>query len=141
MGVPGDINKGTRRPVLGARRMAARLSAGSFGTVVAAAGANLPLGRTVAMRADASYQRSDSLYDVEDNATFAAGATARLLLAPSDTLPLPLAIDHFEDRHDATYPGLPPIPAAFPPQPGRIARTPNRPRPARGPAPGGSPGE
>ena len=121
----GVINKVTRRPVLGARRLDAMLSAGSFGTVVAAAGANLPLGRTVAVRADASYQRSDSLYDVEDNATFAAGATASLLLAPSDTLSLLLAIDHFEDRYDATYQGLPLIPAAFARDPGGIVRTQN----------------
>jgi iron complex outermembrane receptor protein len=109
----GVINKVTRKPVPGETRMDALLSAGSFDTLTAAAGINVPLGREVALRADASYQRSDSLYDVEDNATFSAGLTASLLVRPVEDVTLLIAVDHFEDRYDATYQGLPLIPAAF----------------------------
>lgn len=109
----GVINKVTRKPVLGETHLDALLSVGSFETVFAAAGMNLPVSETVAVRADASYQRSASLYDVDDNDTTSAGVTGSVLLRPSDDLSLLVAIDHFEDRYDATYQGLPLIPAAF----------------------------
>jgi iron complex outermembrane recepter protein len=109
----GVINKVTRKPVLGERHVDALVSAGSFETVFAAGGVNLPVTSTVAIRADASYQRSDSLYDVENNDTFSAGLTGSLLVRPSDALSLLVAVDHFEDRYDATYQGLPLIPGRF----------------------------
>ena len=109
----GVINKVTRKPVLSETHMDALVSAGSFDTIFAGAGVNVPLARDVALRADASYQRSDSLYDVEDNATFSAGLTASLLVRPAPDVTLLVAMDHFEDRYDATYQGLPLIPAAF----------------------------
>ncbi|WP_375285869.1 TonB-dependent receptor [Sphingomonas sp.] len=109
----GVINKVTRKPVLGERHLDGLVSAGSFDTVFAGAGVNLPVSATIAVRADASYQRSDSLYDVENNATFSAGLTASALFRPSADLSLLLAVEHFEDRYEATYQGLPLIPAAF----------------------------
>jgi iron complex outermembrane receptor protein len=109
----GVINKVTRKPILGKRHMDGFLSAGSFDTVFAAAGINLPVSATVAIRADASYQRSDSLYDVENNDTFSAGLTTSILFRPSDDLSLLVALDHFEDRYDATYQGLPLIPGQY----------------------------
>jgi iron complex outermembrane receptor protein len=109
----GVINKVTRKPVLGERHLDALLSVGSFDTVFAAGGVNLPVSPTIAVRADASYQRSDSLYDVDNNDTFSAGLTASALWKPSDRLSLLVAIDHVEDRYDATYQGLPLIPAQY----------------------------
>lgn len=109
----GVINKVTRRPVIGERHLDALISVGSFDTLFAAAGTNLPLSSTLAIRADASYQRSDSLYDVDNNQTFSAGLTASALWRPSDRMSLLVAVDHFEDRYDATYQGLPLIPRAF----------------------------
>ncbi|WP_294197906.1 TonB-dependent receptor [uncultured Sphingomonas sp.] len=113
----GVINKVTRKPVLGERHLDSLLSLGSFGTVFAGGGVNLPVSATVAIRADASYQRSDSLYDVDDNDTFSAGLTASALWKPDDRLSLLLAVDHFEDRYDATYQGLPLIPRRYALQP------------------------
>jgi iron complex outermembrane receptor protein len=109
----GVINKVTRKPVLGEAHMDGLLSVGSFDTVYAAGGVNVPLGAQVALRADASYQRSDSLYDVDNNDTMSAGLTASLLFRPHADVSLLVAVDHFEDRYDATYQGLPLIPAAF----------------------------
>ncbi len=106
----GVVNKVTRKPVLGERYLDTLLSVGSFATVFAAGGVNLPLSSTIAVRADASYQRSDSLYDVDNNDTLSAGLTASALWRPSDRLSLLVAVDHFEDRYDATYQGLPLIP-------------------------------
>ena len=109
----GVINKVTRKPVLGESHLDTLLSVGSFDTVFAAGGVNLPVSSTIAARADASYQRSDSLYDVDNNDTFSAGLTASALWRPSDRLSLLVAVDHFEDRYDATYQGLPLIPGQY----------------------------
>ena len=109
----GVVNKVTRKPVLGERHLDTLLSVGSFATVFAAGGVNLPLTSTIAVRADASYQRSDSLYDVDNNDTLSAGLTASALWRPSDRLSLLVAVDHFEDRYDATYQGLPLIPGQY----------------------------
>ena len=103
----GVINKVTRRPVIGERHVDTLLSVGSFDTLFAEGGVNLPVSSTIAVRADASYQRSDSLYDVDDNDTFSAGLTASALWRPSERVSLLIAVDHFEDRYDTTYQGLP----------------------------------
>jgi len=109
----GVVNKVTRRPVPNERRLDTLLSVGSFDTVFVGAGVNLPVSSMIAVRADASYQRSDSLYDVDDNDTFSAGLTAATLWRPSDRVSLLVAVDHFEDRYDATYQGLPLIPGRY----------------------------
>ena len=109
----GVINKVTRKPVLGERHLDSLVSVGSFDTVSAAGGVNLPVTSTIAVRADASYLRSDSLYDVDDNDSFSAGLTASALWRPSDRLSLLVAVDHFEDRYDSTYQGLPLIPGQY----------------------------
>lgn len=109
----GVINKVTRKPVLGERAVDLMISGGSFGTVYGAGGVNLPVSAAIAIRADASYRRSDSLYDVDRNATRSAGLTASALIKPSDRLSLLIAIDHFEDRYDSSYQGLPLISARY----------------------------
>lgn len=119
----GVINKVTRKPVLGERRLDSLISVGSFDTLMAAGGVNLPVSDTFAVRADASYQRSDSLYDVENNDTFSAGLTASALWRPSDRVSLLVAVDHFEDRYSSTYQGLSLIPAAFALRPSDAVRS------------------
>ncbi len=109
----GVIDKMTRKPVRGERHVDTLFSVGSFDTVFAAAGVNLPVTTAVAVRTDASYQRSDSLYGVDDNDTLSAGLTASALWQPSDRLSLLVAVDHFEDRYGATYQGLPLIPGRY----------------------------
>jgi len=121
----GVINKVTRKPVPGERHLDARLSIGSFDTVFAGGGVNLPLSSTIAVRADASYQRSDSLYDVENNDTVSAGLTAAALWRPGDRLSLLVAVDRFEDRYDATYQGLPLIPDRYALRPSGAVTTAN----------------
>lgn len=108
----GVINKVTRKPVFDGNHMDGLLSYGSFNTLTAAGGINLQLSDTVALRADASYLRSDSLYDVDDNATRSAGLTASLLFRPSDSLSILVAVDHYNDRYESSYQGVPLISVA-----------------------------
>uniref|UniRef100_UPI0035CC491B TonB-dependent receptor n=1 Tax=uncultured Sphingomonas sp. TaxID=158754 RepID=UPI0035CC491B len=121
----GVINKVTRKPTLDGNHMDGLLSFGSFDTLEAAAGVNLMLSDSVALRADASYQHSDSLYEVDNNVTQSSGLTASLLFKPSSDLSILLAVDHFEDRYDATYQGVPFVPAAVARDPSDALRSSN----------------
>ncbi len=103
----GVINKVTRKPMLDGDHLDGLLSVGSFDTLTAASGVNLKLSDTVAIRADASYMRSDSLYDVDDNATRSSGLTASMVFKPSADLSVLIAVDHYADRYDSSYQGLP----------------------------------
>lgn len=103
----GVINKVTRKPRFDGDHMDFLLRAGSFETVEGAAGVNLRISDRVALRADASYMRSASLYDVADNATRSAGLTASILIRPVDGMSLLFAVDHYDDRYDSSYQGLP----------------------------------
>lgn len=109
----GVVNKVSRRPVFDGNHLDGLLSIGSFDTATAAGGVNFQLSDTLALRADASTMRSDSLYDVENNATRASGLTASLLFRPSDTLSILVAVDHFSDRSDSAYQGAVLMPRAF----------------------------
>ncbi len=120
----GVINKVTRKPVLRERYLDSLVSWASFDTVFAGAGINMPIGPTVAIRADASYLHSDSLYDVDRNTTFSAGLTGSALWRPSDRLSLLIAVDHFEDRYDSSYQGLPLIPGRYALDPSDAVTTP-----------------
>lgn len=108
----GVINKVTRKPVLDGDHMDALLTYGSFRTLEAAGGVNLALSDTAAIRADASYQRSDSLYDVDDNDTRSSGLTASLLWKPATDLSVLVGVDHFADRYGSSYQGAPLVAAA-----------------------------
>lgn len=108
----GVINKVTRKPVFDGDHMDGLLSFGSFDTLTAAGGVNLRLSDTVAVRADASYMRSDSLYDVEDNDTRSAGLTGSILFRPMADLSLLFAVEHYDDRYDSSYQGVPLVAAA-----------------------------
>jgi iron complex outermembrane receptor protein len=109
----GVINKVTRKPQFDGDHMDGLLSYGSFDTLTAAGGVNLQLSDIIALRADASMMRSDSLYDVRDNETRSSGLTASLLIRPADDLSILIAVDHYNDRYDSSYQGLPLVPAAI----------------------------
>lgn len=109
----GVVNKVTRKPEFTGDHMDALLSYGSFDTLTAAGGVNYRLSDTLAVRADASIMRSDSLYDVDDNRTRSTGLTASLLFKPSDDLSILVAVDHYNDRYDSSYQGALLIPLAY----------------------------
>jgi iron complex outermembrane recepter protein len=109
----GVINKVTRKPAFDGNHIEGLLSAGSFNTVSAAAGVNLQLSETLALRADASNLHSDSLYDVEDNQTRSTGLTASLAFKPSSTLSILVAVDHYSDHYASAYQGAPLLPLAY----------------------------
>lgn len=119
----GVINKVTRKPRFDGTGFDAMLSAGSFGTTTVAAGANLPLSETLALRVDASQLRSASLYDVDANRTRSRGLTASALWRPRGELSVLVAVDRYSDRYDATYQGLPLVPAAVARDPSGIVRS------------------
>ena len=109
----GVVNKVTRKPSLDAATFDGLASYGSFDTLMLAGGANVPLTGTLALRADASHMRSDSLYDVERNRTVADSLTASLLFQPAADLSVLLAIDNYADRYDTPYQGAPLVPAGY----------------------------
>ncbi|WP_404478919.1 TonB-dependent receptor [Novosphingobium sp. BL-52-GroH] len=121
----GVINKVTRKPTFDGNHMDSLLSYGSFNTLSAAGGINYQLSDTLAVRADASYLHSDSLYDVDNNETRSAGLTASLLFRPSDNLSVLLAVDHYNDRADSAYQGAVLIPLAYARDPSNAVSTAN----------------
>lgn len=109
----GVVNKVTRKPTFEGNHIDALLSFGSFNTLSTAAGVNLQLSDTIALRADASYLHSDSLYDVDNNETRSTGLTASLSFKPVGDLSILVAVDHYSDQYDTSYQGAPLIPRAF----------------------------
>jgi iron complex outermembrane receptor protein len=121
----GVINKVTHKPSFDGHHMDALLSYGSFDTLSAAGGVNYQLSDKLALRADASYLHSRSLYDIDDNETRASGLTASLLFRPSDDLSILLAVDHYSDRADSAYQGAVLIPLAYARDPSHAVATGN----------------
>ena len=121
----GVINKVTRKPTLDRTYIDAMLSYGSFDTLTTAAGINVKLSDDVAVRADASRMRSDSLYDVENNRTRSSGLTASLLYKPAQNLTVLLAVDHYNDKYDSSYQGVPLVSAAVARDPSKALRSAN----------------
>lgn len=109
----GVVNKVTRKPQFDGNHMDSLLSYGSFDTLTAAGGVNYQLSDKLAVRADASMMRSDSLYDVDDNDTRSSGLTASLLFKPTEDLSILVAVDHYNDRYDSSYQGALLIPVAY----------------------------
>ena len=113
----GVINKVTRKARLDGDRIEGMLSYGSFNTITMAGGINLQLSSSVAVRADASLMNSDSLYDVDDNRTRSAGLTGSILYQPVVDFSLLLAVDHYSDKYDSSYQGVPLVSRAVARQP------------------------
>lgn len=109
----GVINKVTRKPTFDGNHMDNLMSFGSFDTITAAGGVNYQLSDTVAVRADASYLHSDSLYDVDSNQTRSTGLTASVLFRPSADLSVLVAVDHYNDNYDSAYQGIALIPRRY----------------------------
>lgn len=103
----GAVNMITRKASLDGQHVDGMFSAGSFNTRRAAIGVNQPLSDTVAVRADISSLRSDSLYNIDHQNTTALGLTGSLLYTPNDDLSMLFAVDHFDDEYDSTYQGAP----------------------------------
>lgn len=121
----GAVNLVTRKPTLDEQKLEGLLSTGSFGTRRGAIGINQPLSDTMAVRADASYVRSDSFYDVDDQNTTAFNLSASLLFKPSDDLSMLFAFDHDYDEYDSTYNGSPMVPASVARNPSGIVSSKN----------------
>jgi iron complex outermembrane receptor protein len=109
----GVINKVTRKPVFGDNHRDVLLSYGSFDSFTTAGGLNQKLTEKVAVRADVSYMRSDSLYDVQDNKTRSSGVTGSLLFQPSPDMSVLVAVDHYNDLYSGTYQGVPLVPGTI----------------------------
>lgn len=101
----GAINFVPRRPKLGETSGELLASYGSFDTARLAGDLNLPLGDTVAARANASVSRSSGWIDDTDSRTFAASGA--LLFRPSDRFSATLSVDYFEDKFLTAYYGTP----------------------------------
>ncbi|MDP5280197.1 TonB-dependent receptor [Sphingomonas sp. DG1-23] len=101
----GAINFVPRRPKLDGASGELLASYGSFDSARLAGDLNLPLGKTVAVRGDASFARSSGWIDDTDSRTFAASAS--LLFKPGDRFALTLSADRFEDRFLTAYYGTP----------------------------------
>lgn len=121
----GVINKVTRKPDFNGTHVDGLLSYGSFDTLTTAAGVNLLLSDTIALRFDASNMRSDSLYDVDNHRTRSSGLTGSLLFKPSADLSVLVAIDHYDDRYNGTYQGMPMISADVARDPSKALRSAN----------------
>lgn len=121
----GAINKVTRKPTLDGNHFDALASYGSFNTSTLAAGANVQLSDSAALRVDASQMQSDSLYDVDRNKTRSRGLTGSVLLKPGRDLSVLVALDHYEDRYDGTYQGVPLVQAAVAREPSAILQSRN----------------
>ncbi len=119
----GVINKVTRKPTFEGNEFDALASYGSFNTSMVAAGANFQLSDTAAVRIDASQLKSDSLYDVDRNDTRSRGLTASMLLKPTSDLSVLVALDHYNDLYETTYPGLPLVQAATARDPSDIVQS------------------
>jgi iron complex outermembrane receptor protein len=121
----GIINKVTRKPSFDGTHLDGLLSYGSFNTMTTAAGLNLQLSDKVALRADASNMRSDSLYDVANNKMRSTGLTASLLFRPGSDVSVLVAVDHYNDRYNGTYQGVPLVAASAARDPSSIVTTTN----------------
>lgn len=120
----GVINKVTKKPTFDGNHADTLLSVGSFGTTMAAAGVNLQLSETAAFRLDASSLQSDSLYDINNNATKSQGVTSSVLLKPHADLSVLVALDYFHDRYASTYQGVPLVSSAVARNPSNIVSAP-----------------
>lgn len=101
----GAINFVPRRPKLGETSGEMLASYGSFDSARLAGDLNLPLGDSVAARANASFSRSSGWIDDTDSRTFAASGA--LLFKPSDRFSATLSVDYFEDKFLTAYYGTP----------------------------------
>jgi iron complex outermembrane receptor protein len=92
----GAVNLVPKRAYIGQSEGEGLVSLGSFGTVRAGIGGNLPINDRMALRADASF--SDTQGWADDAEAQTRALTASLLVQASDRLTLNLFADYFRDR-------------------------------------------
>ena len=120
----GAINLVTKKPTLGNAFGDVLASYGSFSTGRIAGDVNVPLSDTMAVLVSASFLRSGSLYDINDNQYRSLTGTASLLWKPTDRLSALFAFDYGYDKSDATYQGSPLIPASLARDPSDVVSDP-----------------
>lgn len=101
----GAINFVPRRPHLEGASGEALASFGSFESARLAGDANLPLGRTVAVRGGVSWSSTSGWIADGDSRTLAA--TGSLLFRPNQRISVVVSVDYFEDDFDTAYYGTP----------------------------------
>ncbi|MNH55740.1 Ferrichrome-iron receptor precursor [compost metagenome] len=105
----GAINLVPKRAYIGEAGGEGLISAGSFGTVRAGLGGNIPINDKAALRADASLSETQGWAD--DTKASTRALTTSLLIKPSDRLTLNLFADYFYDR-SSPYFGSTLVPAS-----------------------------
>lgn len=92
----GAINLVPKRAYIGERSGQGLVSLGSFNTVRAGIGGNIPISDTMALRLDASLSETDGWAD--DTGASTRAVTSSFLWKPTDRLTLNLFADYFYDR-------------------------------------------
>ncbi|MET0328248.1 MAG: TonB-dependent receptor [Luteimonas sp.] len=121
----GTINLVSRTPQTRTRTVDGMVGFGSFGTRRAGLDINQPLSGTVAVRGFIGTLRSDSLDDIERNATEMLSVGGSLSFRPDDRLSMLVSLQHAEDNGTGTYQGAPMLPADIAIAPSRVVRSAN----------------
>ncbi|HDU8210597.1 TonB-dependent receptor [Acinetobacter baumannii] len=121
----GAVNLVTKKPNLEQSTLEGMLNYGSFNTVRAALGGNLPLNDELAVRSDISYLRSDSLFDIDNQKTVKFGASGSLLYKPDDNLSMIFSANFDHDKETSSYNGSPLVSALTAKNPSYILDNPD----------------
>ncbi|WP_228262143.1 TonB-dependent siderophore receptor [Acinetobacter baumannii] len=108
----GAVNLVTKKPNLEQSTLEGMLNYGSFNTVRAAIGGNLPLNDELAVRSGISYLKSDSLFDIDNQKTVKFGASGSLLYKPDDNLSMIFSANFDHDKETSSYNGSPLVSAS-----------------------------
>ena len=121
----GAVNLVTRKPNLEKKSIEGMLNYGSFNTVRAAIGGNLPISDEFAVRSDMSYLESDSLYDIDQQDTTKFGLATSMLYKPNDDLSMLFSLNFDHDKETSSYHGSPLVPASIAKNPSHILDNPD----------------
>ncbi|NUF15963.1 TonB-dependent receptor [Acinetobacter lactucae] len=121
----GAVNLVTKKPNLEHSTLEGMLNYGSFNTVRAAIGGNLPLNDELAVRSDISYLKSDSLFDIDNQKTVKFGASGSLLYKPDDNLSMIFSANFDHDKETSSYNGSPLVSASTAKKPSYILDNPD----------------
>lgn len=107
----GTVNLVPKRAHLGLNERAAEVSYGSFNSIRVAGDGAFALGDDAALRAVASYGRSDGY--VDDTRSEFLSASLSGVWRATDRLTLDGAVDYYKDDYDTAYFGTPLVPRSF----------------------------
>lgn len=119
----GSINMVPKQASLSPLSGEAIVATGNLNKARFAGGVNVPLGRKVAVRADASVNNSDGYVDDTDFKML--DVTASVLARPTPRLTLRGSYDHYEDEGQRYYTGAPLVPRSLAADPGDVVSTAN----------------